>query len=120
MRSENTPDKKIKSMKINLKATKLAMTPAIQEYFQNKMDMIEKYLGDIKVINCDAEIEKTVGGQHKGEIFRAEVNLEVPRQLLRVEKIEPDLYKAIDKVKDHLELVIKKYKEKMRDKKRGK
>jgi putative sigma-54 modulation protein len=107
-------------MRINLKSTKLEMTLAIRSYFQEKMDMIEKYLGDIKVINCDAEIEKAVGGQYKGEIFRAEVNLQVPRQMLRVEKTEKDLYKAIDKVKDHLELVIKKYKEKLRDKKRGK
>jgi putative sigma-54 modulation protein len=66
------------------------------------------------------EVEKAVGSQHKGEIFRAEVNLEVPREILRVEKTEPDLYKAIDKVKDHLEQVIMKYKERLIDKKRGK
>lgn len=107
-------------MNIKIKATRLEMTPAINSYFQEKMDMIEKYLGDIRVINCDVEIEKAVGGQHKGEIFRAEVNLEVPQQLLRVEKTEKDLYKAIDKVKDHLEMMIKKYKERLRDKKRGK
>jgi len=107
-------------MRINLKATKLEMTEAIAVYCQEKMDMIEKYLGDIKVMNCDMEIEKAVGGQYKGEIFRAEVNLQVPQHILRVEKTEKDLYKAIDKVKDHLELVIKKYKEKLIDKKRGK
>jgi len=107
-------------MKINIKATKLELTKAIRDYFQEKMNMLEKYLGEVKVINCDVEIEKAVGGQHKGEIFRAEVNLQVPREILRVEKTEKDLYKAIDKVKDHLELIIKKYKEKSLDKKRGK
>jgi len=106
-------------MQINIKATRLELTEAIRNYFQEKMDMVEKYLGDIKVINCQVEIEKTVGGQHKGEIFRAEVNLQVPRQILRVEKTEKDLYKAIDKVKDHLDLIIKKYKEKQLDKQRG-
>jgi len=105
-------------MQIKIKATKLELTEAIAAYCQKKMDMVEKYLGNIEVLNCDVEISKVVGGQHKGEIFRAEVNLEVPRQILRVEKTEKDLYKAIDKVKDHLELVIKKYKEKARDKKR--
>ncbi len=107
-------------MNIKIKSTRLELTPAIHDYFQTKMDMIEKYLGEIKVINCDVEIEKAVGSQRKGDIFRAEVNLEVPHKLLRVEKTEADLYKAIDKVKDHLELVIKKYKEKLIDKKRGK
>jgi len=107
-------------MRIKIKASRLEMTPAIKNYFQEKMDMLEKYLGDVQVLNCEVEIEKAVGGQNKGEIYRAEVNLEVPHQLLRVEKTEKDLYKAIDKVKDHLELVIKKYKEKLADKRKGK
>ncbi|MFA5131366.1 MAG: ribosome-associated translation inhibitor RaiA [Patescibacteria group bacterium] len=107
-------------MNIKIKATRLELTPAIRDYFQMKMDMIEKYLGEIKALNCEVEIAKSVGNQNKGEIFRAEVNLEVPHKLLRVERTEEDLYKAIDKVKEHLELVIKKYKEKLIDKKRGK
>lgn len=105
-------------MKINLKATQLELTDALKDYIQLKMDMLEKYLGDVQVLNCDFEIEKIVSSQNKGKIFRAEVNLEVPRELLRVDKTEADMYKAIDKVKDHLVLSIKKYKEKQRDKKR--
>ena len=105
-------------MKIRLKGTNLELTEAIKNYVQEKMDATEKYLGDIAVINCDFEVEKMLPGQHKGDVFRAEVNLQVARELLRVEKTEKDLYKAIDKVKDHLELVIKKYKEKLQDKRR--
>jgi putative sigma-54 modulation protein len=108
-------------MKVKIKSTRLEMTDAIKKYIENKMDAVEKYLGTkVQVTNCDFEIEKAVGGQNKGDIFRAEVNLEVPHEILRVEKTEADLYKAIDKVKDHLELVVKKYKEKQLDKKRGK
>ncbi len=108
-------------MKVNLKATRLELTDAIKDYVDTKMNMVEKYFGTkVKVINCDVELEKTIGDQNKGEIFRAEVNLQVPQKILRVEKTEKDLYKAIDKVKDHLELVVKKYKEKLIDKKRGK
>lgn len=99
-------------MKIRLKSTKLEMTEAIANYFQDKMNMLEKYLGSIQVLNCDCEIEKIAGDQKNGKVFRAEVNLEVPGSLLRVEKEAADLYKAIDKVKDHLILVIKKHKEK--------
>lgn len=107
-------------MKINLKATKIEMTDAISSYVQDKMDMLDKYLGTTQIINCDVELERIIGGQNKGEIFRMEVNLEVPHELLRVEKTEADLYKAIDKVKDHLSEVIVKYREKTRDKNRGK
>lgn len=108
-------------MEVKIKSSRLELTDAIRKYIETKMAMAEKYLGaKVKVINCDFEIAKTVGGQNKGDIFRAEVNLQVPHEILRVEKTETDLYKAIDKVKDHLELVVKKYKEKLIDKKRGK
>ena len=105
-------------MQINIKATKMQLTPKIKDYVQEKMDMLERYLGNIPVLNCDVEIGKSVGGQHCGEIYRAEVNLKVPGELLRVEKTEKDLVKAIDKVKDHLRMSIKKYKEKKITKKR--
>ncbi|MBN2884507.1 ribosome-associated translation inhibitor RaiA [Patescibacteria group bacterium] len=107
-------------MKINLKASNLELTIAISEYVQTKVDMLEKYLGDIQVINCDFEVAKSVGGQNKGEIYRAEINLQIPGDLLRVDKTETDLYKAIDKVKDHMEEMIISHKEKLRDQERGK
>ncbi len=106
-------------MKIQLKATKIEMTDAIAGYAQEKIDMLDKFLGDIKVINCDVELEKTITAQNKGEIFRAEINLQIPGELLRVERTETDLYKAIDNVKGHMEEVIIQYKEKLRDKNRG-
>lgn len=105
-------------MKIRLKGTNLELTESIKDYVQTKMDLTKKYLGRVQVINCDFEVEKSLPGQNKGDIFRAEVNLQVPGELLRIEKTEKDLYKAIDKVKDHLEMSIKKYKEKNLDKHR--
>ena len=105
-------------MKINIRANNLKITPAIKNYIEDKMSMVEKFLGKVEVINCDFEVELTTKHHHKGDIFRAEVNLEIAKDLLRVEKLEADLYKAIDKVKDHLIDVIKKYKEKKVAKKR--
>jgi putative sigma-54 modulation protein len=99
-------------MNLNIKATNLELTPKLKEYVQLKMDMLDKYLGKLKVISARVEVEKTTNHHLKGEIYRAEVNLVVAGDLLRVEKTEKDLYKAIDKVKDHLEMVIKKYKDK--------
>ncbi len=97
-------------MNIQIKATKMELTPAIRDYIQEKMDMLEKYLNGILVRNCDVEIGLTVGGQHHGKIFFCEVNLNVPKGFLRVRKEEEKIYKAIDKVKDHLERAVIKYK----------
>jgi ribosomal subunit interface protein len=70
------------------------------------------------VINCDVELAQDVTDQQSGYIYRAEVNLELPGELLRVEKVEQDMFKAIDKVKDHMHRSIKRYKEKRMKSKR--
>jgi putative sigma-54 modulation protein len=102
-------------MQVQIKATKIELTDAIRDYVQTKVDMLEKYIGDLPVINCHVEVGLAVGGQQSGEIFRAEINLDLNGKLLRVEKTEKDLYKAIDKVKDHMEQEIIKFKEKLRE-----
>ncbi len=105
-------------MQINIKATNVDLTPKIKDYIQEKMDMLEKYLGNIDVIRANFEVEMTTRHHAKGEIYRAEVNLVVPGDILRVEKTEKDLFKAIDKVKDHLMRSIRRHKEKRIDRRR--
>lgn len=97
-------------MEVRIKATDVELTDELKQHIQKKMDMLEKYLGDVQVLNCDVEVSVEPGPhQNKGKIYRAEVNLEVPGDLLRVEKTEEYLHKAVDKVKDHLARSIKKY-----------
>ena len=99
-------------MRLNIKATNIELTDKIKSYIQQKADMLEKFLGKIQIFNADFEVELTTLHHLKGMIYRAEMNLEAPGELLRVEKTEKDLFKAIDKVKDHMAMGIKKYKEK--------
>lgn len=105
-------------MKIKIKATKIELSEELKDYIQEKMDMLEKYLGNIQVINCDVEVGMSVGGQNSGKIYRCEVSLQVPHEILFVEKTEKDINKAIDKVKDHLARSIRRYKQKLIDKSR--
>lgn len=102
-------------MNLNIKATNFELTPEIKGYVQEKMDMLEKYLGDIQVVQANFEVALSTRHHNKGEIYCAECNLQVPNKLIRVVKTEKDLYKAIDKVKDHLKVSIGKYKEKLID-----
>lgn len=105
-------------MELNIKSTNLVLTEAIKNYSIKKISKLDKILSKEKLINADFEIQKTTNHHNKGEIFRAELNLELPGKLLRVEKTEKDLYKAIDKVQEHMDLQLKKYKEKKQEKKR--
>ncbi len=105
-------------MQIKIKASKIDLSPSIKDYIQEKMDMLEKYLGSVTATHCEVEIARELTGQHKGKVFRAELNLTLPGELLRVEKTEKDIYKAIDKVKDHMTRSIRRYKQKLQDKRR--
>jgi len=103
-------------MDIKIRVVNFDLEDATKDYVQEKMDMLEKYLGDIAPLNCDVILEKVGGEQHSGDIYRAEVNLELPHIMLSVEKTTDDVNKAIDKVKDHLAEMIKKHKERVEDK----
>jgi len=99
-------------MQLNIKATNLELAPNLKDYVQKKMDALDKYLGKLRVVSAYFEVSRTTKHHLKGEIYSAEANLSLGSDLLRVEKTEKDVYKAVDKVRDHLELVIKKYKDK--------
>lgn len=101
-------------MIINIRATGMEMTPAIRQYAEEKMESLTKFFDNIQQINIDVGMR---GNHHqKGDIFYAEVNMTIPGDFIRVTKEEPDLYKAIDKVKDHLKVELEQEKEKMRRK----
>ncbi len=109
-------------MRIRIKTTNIELTPAIEEYVDNKIGGVDKLLEgmDQKVIEAKVEIGKTTQHHRKGDIFRAEVNLIVPGKLLRTEAEEWDLRVAIDEARKDLERKIRKYRGKQSAKyKRG-
>ncbi|MDD4412666.1 MAG: ribosome-associated translation inhibitor RaiA [Patescibacteria group bacterium] len=99
-------------MNLNIKYSNLESTEAIKNYIENKIAMLEKYLNEFSPVKIDFEVELTTKHHQKGDIFRAEMNLFLPGDMIRIEKTESDLYKAIDKVKDHAQELIIKHKEK--------
>ncbi len=100
-------------MKINrIKGTGIELTDAIKEAVENELasldPMVERW-GD--AVSADVEVGKTSQHHHKGEIFRAEVNLQIPGKLLRAEDENEDLYIAIKNVADTLGRELNKEKE---------
>lgn len=96
-------------MDIKIKTTKMELTPAIEAAINEKIGGLDKYFGNI--IGCEVEVGKTTNHHNKGDIFRAEVNLEVPKKVIRAEAETDDLYKALTEAKDKLKVEIIKYKE---------
>lgn len=103
-------------MKINIKATKLDLTPAIKEYIEIKIGSISRFIerfesgGEAEV---SVEIARTTKHHHKGDVFYAEANLKLPQKTIRAEHSDFDIRVAIDNVKKILKEEVSKYKEKI-------
>ncbi len=103
-------------MTINVQAEGVEMTPALKQYAEEKISGLDKFFDNIQ--GADVHIGMQSHHHLKGKIYYAHVNLSVPGKVMRVEKDAEDLYKAIDKVRDHFKVEFEKLKGKMRQKDR--
>lgn len=99
-------------MKTNLKTTNFNLTPAIKTYLENKLVSLDKFLPPDESIFADVELAKTTKHHQKGDVFKTEINLNIPGKLIRAVAEEWDLTVAIDRAKDELQREIKVSKEK--------
>lgn len=99
-------------IKIDIYTKDIELTPAIREYVNMKVGKLEKYSKNKVLFQVSVEIGRTTNHHHKGQVFRAELQMQVPGGLLRAESVKDDLRAAIDEAKDELERELKKTKEK--------
>ncbi len=99
-------------MIININAKGVDLTEALKKYVTEKVESLQKFYENIQ--QADIEIGKRSEHHNKGKIFYTKVNLFVPSTTVRMEKDAEDLYKSIDKAKDHLKVELEKMKEKQR------
>ena len=64
-------------MKINIKATHVRTTPAVQERINRICERLERLasIPDPEALECDIEVGKITEHHRKGNIYRAEINL---------------------------------------------
>ncbi|HBY01241.1 MAG TPA: ribosome-associated translation inhibitor RaiA [Rikenellaceae bacterium] len=99
-------------MKIVIKGTNCDLTPSIKEYVYEKVGALQKVIRKVLEAQVELEVSKR---QKSGEIYRAEIMLFVPRDLLRATEEATDMYAAIDLVIPKIRRQIEKYKGKLRD-----
>src|SRR5689334_5031992 len=97
-------------MTINrIKGTNMELTDAIKSAVADELATLDARLERWgTAVSADVEVSKTSMHHHKGEIFRAEVNLQIPGKLLRAEDENEDLYVALKNVVGTLERELEK------------
>jgi len=105
---------------VSIKGTNLELTDAIKEYLNKKLESIEKLTSHFEpMAEIAIEVGRTSMHHNKGDVHRAEMNLQVPGSLLRSECTAEDLYEAIDLCKDELTRQLKEYKDLHMERERG-
>lgn len=95
-----------------IKATGIEMTDAIRNHVEEKLGSLTEILERFGEIDIDVEVGKTTAHHRKGDVFRCEMQAEFPgKKLIRVEKVEDDLYKAVIAARDVFAREVKEYKE---------
>ena len=89
----------------------IKLDEALIVWVEKKIGSLEKFLKKIDPTAIEARVEIGKPSKHhrKGPVWYAEVNLKVPRKLLRATSIDKDLRTAVNRVKDELQRQIKKY-----------
>lgn len=101
-------------MQINIKTTRLDLTPAMRVYIENKIGSLDKFLKRFEAegeVKAEIEIARTTRHHRKGNVFYAETNLYLPKKTIRAEHSGWDIRAAIDMIKDKLKLEIQRYKD---------
>lgn len=98
-------------MNVNIQTTNTELTSAIRDYVEEKINSLNKFFDDVS----DVDVIIGLDNKHhlKGKIYFAEFNFTVLRKNISIRKESEDLYKAIDKVKDHLKIELEKIKSKV-------
>ena len=96
-------------MTITISASDFELTAPIRQYVEEKFSGLEKYTHDILMM--EVFLKRETNHHQKGDVYSCIVNVDIPGSLVRIEKSQDDLYKAIDTARDHLRETLAQHKE---------
>jgi putative sigma-54 modulation protein len=98
-------------MEIQLTAKHLKVTPAINGYVHEKLEKAQKYFDHIVWGQAFISVEKRA--------HNCEFVIHAPRQTFRALATAADLYSAVDLASDKIDSQLKKYKERLKGRHKG-
>jgi putative sigma-54 modulation protein len=91
----------------------LEITEAMRSYAEDKLSKLERFFDHI----IDAKVIMSYNQNRNVDPARVEVQVNVPNGVVRAEEAGQDTYAAVDKAVDKLERQLKKYKDRLRERK---
>lgn len=102
-------------MRIELKETNLDLIPLTKEYIHKKLQplgrFVKRYEQHVEM-RMFLEIARTTKHHQKGNVFYAEITMELEKCIIRAEATNVDVRTALDQVRDIVKRECQQYKEK--------
>src|SRR5574343_227723 len=95
------------NMNINIKATNMDLTEAIDNFVRLKIERLDKFKKSEEAMHVFVEVEKTSNRHKRGDYYRAEFNIEISGKKFYTFSEKSDLYKAVDDAKKEILRQIK-------------
>lgn len=93
-------------MYINIKATNIELTPAINDYVEKRVTNLGKLLSKIEEkegeVMVNFEVGKSTNHHKSGEYFHTDCSIHIKGKKFYASSDKEDLYQAIDDVKEKL------------------
>ena len=106
-------------MKIKIESTGFELTPAIRELVEKKVGslskLIQRFEGRGEAI-ASVEVSRTTKHHRHGDVFYAEINLNLAGKIIRAEDHNIKLQAALDIAKDKIKQEILRFKERITEK----
>lgn len=98
-------------MKFNIVGKNIEVTPGLRAAVEDKIGKLEKFFTEDTEVHVTLSVEK--------DRQKIEVTIPVKGNIIRSEQVSSDMYVSIDLVEEIIERQLKKYKNKLVDKKQG-
>ncbi len=98
-------------MNITISGRNIDITPSLREAIEDKLGKLDRYFTPDTDVNVTLSVEK--------ERQKIEVTIPVKGRIIRSEQVSNDMYVSIDLVEEVIERQLRKYKNKIIDKKQS-
>ena len=108
-------------MNIRIKGTHFEVTDEFRNFIVEKLEDAFRGLGDTRLepVSVEIELDHTPSRRRKGNLFRVEANVRLPRTTtIRVEEVADSMQKAVVNLKHTLTRELREWRERLIEEKR--
>lgn len=102
-------------MIIDIKETSIDLSPVFLKWVKEKLFLLGKFVKKYEEkgeLHLFLELSKTTKHHRKGEVFAAELMMELPKKMVRAIQVHQDMRIAVEEVKKMFQQELVRYKEK--------